>query len=552
MTASRDDARELELAPTVATSGPGLEMCPNCQGNGKLLVAQTDTSKPPQRIPCERCGGSGSIKILELAKLNPEDQIMRELAAESFNVAATNLAPRRKYNAAVAMTLRACAVEPTVSEVWSNLGNYFWNMQRFEEAKQVLERAIQLNPNHAISHCNLGLVLHSLGDLDQAEKYFDKAIRLDTDPKEIINTRWNRALLYLAKGDYKRGFRDYDTRLQKARLETTGAVQPWENLKATQTQPKFLYHRTLIPLWKGESLKGKTIFVASEQGIGDNIAFARFMPWLCDKAKAEGGKVQWCLMPSLVSLFWNFRCYDNLTFIPENVPLNSLGADYYVFEASLPKFFGCTLDNLPPDPGHVLDRSNDLRNAVALPKIRDPNAFKIGICWTGNPGLERNEERTVPLDLLLNLATIPNVWLHSFQVGKASQQISEIGAEQLICDLGPQLEGMGLTACASAMREMDLIITSCTSIAHLGGSLGMPTWVMLCVDPFWMWMRNRSDSPWYPSVRLFRQPRSKDWPSVMTEVRAALVKLLNERKPGSASDHFGSVRSASRVMGEAA
>jgi hypothetical protein len=168
-----------------------------------------------------------------------------------------------------------------------------------------------------------------------------------------------------------------------------------------------------------------------------------------------------------------------------------------------------------------------------VPSPLGPDPYKVGICWTGNPHQDRNGERSIPLELMLKLAEHPNVWLYGLQVGSGQADIERLGARDLICDLGPQLKERGLTVAATAILQMDLVITCCTSIAHLCGALGVQAWVVLCENPYWVWMHNRSDSPWYPSLRLFRQHKTDDWTGVMSEVRDELIDRVDARRSPS-------------------
>jgi hypothetical protein len=158
-----------------------------------------------------------------------------------------------------------------------------------------------------------------------------------------------------------------------------------------------------------------------------------------------------------------------------------------------------------------------------------PEPFKVGICWSGNPYQDRNDERSIPLELMLTLAEHPHVWLYSLQAGPAQADIARLGAKDIVCDLGTQMKERGLTVAATALLQMDLVITCCTSIAHLCGALGVRTWVVLCKNPYWVWMRDRPDSPWYPSLRLFRQDKTDDWRGVMQQVRDELIDLVDAR-----------------------
>jgi hypothetical protein len=132
--------------------------------------------------------------------------------------------------------------------------------------------------------------------------------------------------------------------------------------------------------------------------------------------------------------------------------------------------------------------------------------------------------------LMLSLAEHPRVWLYSLQVGTGTADIERLGAKDLVCDLGPQLKERGLTVAATAIMQMDLVVTCCTSIAHLCGALGVNAWVGLCKNPYWVWMHDRTDSPWYPSLRLFRQNKTDDWKSVIGQIRDELIDLVDARR----------------------
>jgi hypothetical protein len=215
--------------------------------------------------------------------------------------------------------------------------------------------------------------------------------------------------------------------------------------------------------------------------------------------------------------------------VPEGVPIPP--CSYSVVIGSLPFHQHCTLETLPADPGLIRKRAEVCMSMARanVPNPLGPNPFKVGICWTGNPGQDRNVERTVPLELLLSLAAHPNVWLYSLQAGPGREELHRLGAEDLVFDLGGQMKERGLTVAATAVLQMDLVITCCTSIAHMAGALGVPTWVMLCRSPYWVWMHERGDSPWYPSVKLYRQSRQDDWKSVVQRVRDDLIDLVDAR-----------------------
>ncbi len=444
-------------------------------------------------------------KIVKLppSKKHRRFQPAHKAVQELNDYAADELFKARQYHAALAVGKRAIYLTPNSPALWSNIGIYFFNLRQYQEAEAALLRAISIDPNYPLAHGNLGLVYSAMRDWDRAQYHLAKTLELKPGD---LDSKWNRSMLNLSMGKWKEGFEEYDTRIVRNRD------------KSYPTLPH--------PLWNGQDPKGKTLYISPEQGIGDTILFSRFLPWVAGLFD----KVYMCCHPDMTRLLWEFR--EFIHFIPEGVPVPE--ADYAVFLASLPRRYGCTLENIPDDPGLIRKRAeiqHRLQKAeVPVPPATKPEPFKVGICWSGNPKQERNEERTIPFELFLQLTANPAVWLYSFQVGPGQQDIRRFGAEDLVMDLGPQIAAKGLSVTASALLQMDLVITSCTSIAHLAGSLGLPTWVMLCYDPYWIWGSDRDDSLWYPSIRLFRQQVVNDWQQVVRQVEVALQAHLAEPK----------------------
>ena len=412
----------------------------------------------------------------------------------------------RHIDVAVVEMKRAIATTPNSQEAWNNLGSLLWKKREYAEALACLDRALAFGTELDAAHHNKALVLESLGRFEEAEQEFERA--LDLNPS-YINAKWCRSMLRLARGDYASGWPEYEARI------------PYR-----QKQGKALYPKFPAPYWQGEDLAGKSIFVCVEQGIGDTILFSRFLPWLASQA----GQVHMCCAHEVAVLLWNFVSAGLIAYVPEGVPIPK--CDYSVVTGSLPWHSRCTLPTLPADPGLIRKRADtQMRIGKAdIPEPLGPHPFKVGICWTGNPEQDRNGERSIPLELMLTLAEHPNVWLYSLQVGPGQADIERLGAKDLVCDLGPQLKQRGLTVAATAILQMDLVITCCTSIAHLAGALGKQAWVVLCENPYWVWMHDRPDSPWYPSLRLFRQHKTDDWRNVMQQVRDELIDLVDARR----------------------
>jgi tetratricopeptide (TPR) repeat protein len=440
--------------------------------------------------------------------VRPGHMRVHKAIEEANNIAALELAKHGHWDAAIILTRRMIAVVPGSVALWSNLATYLWNLQRYEEAEAALRRALEIDPQHTNSLCTLGLLCGSLKRFEEGEAALTQAIKADPDNK---TARWDRSLLYLTMGDYRRGFAEYESR----REYRAGNI----------------YKHFPGPEWKGEDIYGKKIYVVSEQGIGDTIMFSRWLPWLAKKVGCPKGKVMFCTIPQVQSLMWDFR--HIIEFVPEFIPLETLKADCFTYMGTIPARWGGTLADLPKLPRYYASRIEMAMKTSLLPmpevESTKPEPFKIAMCWSGNPSMDRNAERSIPFDLLLNLGDHPAAWIYSVQVGPASQDIAKYGAQTIVCDLSPKLLQHGLAGLGTVLRRVDLVITCCTSVAHLAGSLGVPCWVLLAYDPYWIWMTEREDSPWYPSVRLFRQEASRDWAGVIDRVKSALATVIASR-----------------------
>ena len=410
--------------------------------------------------------------------------------AKMLNDYGARLHGERRYFTSASAFARAVRTDPECAEAYNGFGVALMNLGRYEEAEPAYRKALELNPKSGAAWANLALLLNGTDRSGESEAAFDRALLLNPGD---AGARWNRANVLLERGAWEKGLEEYEVRIQH---------------RGSPNFPKMPY-----PMWKGEDLTGKTIYIQAEQGIGDRILCSRYLPLL--KKRFPMCTILYLSKPQMHAMMWEFR--DVVTFLPEGIPWPK--ADYGLFEMSLIKYFETRTGSVPKDPGLLRKRaSQGSGEGGSVLKLTVP-AMKVGLCWTGNPEQDRNAERSVPLELLLPLAEDPNVVLVNLQVG--SHDIQRLGAEQLICDISRDLEGQ-LHRTASTILELDLVITCCTSIAHLAGALGVPTIVMLCHNPYWVWLKNRDDSVWYPSVRLVRQPKPNDWASVVTQVQTLL------------------------------
>lgn len=401
-----------------------------------------------------------------------------------------------RFETAAAAFRRVLALDPRSAAGHNGLGASLLNLGDLAGAEEHLTRATKLEPRSPAAWGNLGLLRSAQRNWDGSWQAFASGLALAPGDVGML---WNRANMYLDQGKWAKGLREYEVRIQH---------------RGPPNFPKMPY-----PMWKGESLDGKSIFIQAEQGIGDRILCSRYLAWL--KRSYPTCRIMYLSNHNMHSLMWEFR--DIVEFVPEGIPWPQ--ADYGLFEMSLLGLAAATPDNVIPDPGLLRQRAERDRGSVNFPEPHLPS-LKVGICWTGNPAQDRNFERSVPLESLLPLAEDPRVTLYSLQVG--SKDITRLGANQLVCDLTQDIDGK-LARTAAVMLHLDLVITVCTSVAHIAGALGVPTWVMLCHNPYWVWLTERSDSVWYPSARLFRQPTPGDWGSVVSDMRAQLGLLASER-----------------------
>jgi tetratricopeptide (TPR) repeat protein len=334
--------------------------------------------------------------------------------------------------------------------------------------------------------------LWKLGRAAEALSAARAAARLDPASGDVHE---EYAYLLLKLGDFERGWEEYEFRLDK----------PPGRMRRADFR---------APVWRGEDLTGKRIIVSPEQGLGDTVQFARYLPLLIER----GARVAAVVQKSLLGVMRSMR--SPIRWLSE-VPADE-SFDYQVPLMSLAQRFATRLETIPREVPYLFavpERVAKWRERIG------PEGFRIGIVWQGNPEYASDPSRSIALAEFAPLASAPGARLISLQAQRGLAQLqrlpSGIGVESLGADITANPEG--LTEIAAAMEALDLIVTSDTAVAHLAGALGRPVWVALSHDPDWRWMRGRGDSPWYPTMRLFRQPSPGDWPSVFAAISKALA-----------------------------
>ena len=433
-------------------------------------------------------------------------------AVIAANELSGRMVKQRKFRAAKIALCRALTAAPNNHELLGNLSSVMWSLRAYEDAEALAKMALAMNTSKdkkglTSALTSLGNACTSLRNYDLALKAYDAVIE---QSETNFDARWNRTLLKLLLGDYEEGWKYYHLRIDRDKPE--------------KLKDAALYKS---PLWSGESLEGKSIHVLHDQGYGDTILYSRYLLGLTRKAK----KVYMSTSPVLVPLLHEYS-EAGVEFVHHNTP--NPDVDYHTYVGTLPMLFGTTRDTVPVDPGFILKgaikaREGRLNVYIEPPKV-NPN-LKIGLCWSGRPDFSRNDERMVPFRLLLSLAENPHFWIYSLQCGPQASEIEEHGVESFINNLEPQLEQKGWMATATAMLQLDVVVTCCTSIAHLAGALGVPCFVMLNTEPYWIWGHEGQSTPWYPDSQLFRQnpQRRGDWTGVVEEVRNELMRLLVEK-----------------------
>jgi hypothetical protein len=367
------------------------------------------------------------------------------------------------------------------------------------------------------THTNIGVLFKSLGRYREAARSFDRALTLRrNDPA----ASFEQAFLHLTLGELRKGWPLYE-----ARFRVPALAIPERDFG--------------VPRWDGKQpLTGKTLLVHAEQGLGDAIQFARYLGPLIE----QGATVVFEVMPSLVALLRSLPAAissiapgeplpPTLRIVARGEPLPLV--DYYCPLLSLPLAFDTQLDTIPAAVPYLA--ADPARIASWAPRLQQLPGLRVGIAWQGNLQVERliwARGRSIPLAAFAPLADLPGVSLVSLQKGPGSEQLRDVSFRDRVLDLGDDLD-CGPDAfldTAAVMVSLDLIITSDTSIAHLAGALARPTWVALNASPDWRWLLDRTDSPWYPTMRLFRQPaRNSGWDPVIAELATALTQRVAQR-----------------------
>jgi tetratricopeptide (TPR) repeat protein len=386
-----------------------------------------------------------------------------------------------------------------------NLGIVHRQMFDLAHSVETFEQAIRLDPNNALAYSNYGLTLSELQRPSEARVMFERALSIDPN---FVGARWNLAMSQLLQGDYAHGWLNHEARWDgspELRGVTRGGLK--------------------LPIWEGESLAGKTLFVWGEQGFGDALQFARYVPLIGERVQREGGRLLYCCFDRLLPLFR--RSFEGWLEVIIPHTFQPPHYDYQCPLLSLPLRFATTLDTLPAKTPYLLPDEEKVASWRA--RLAAERRLKVALVWTGNATHQRNPFRSVGLEAYVAaFKEMRNIAFYSLQFDAAEDiQRAHVDGFEIVDYTG---EMKDYDDSAAFMRNMDLIITICTSAAHLAGAIAARTWVLLDVNPHWVWLTERSDSPWYPTLTLYRQTAYREWGPVTSRVQADLAKLAERHQ----------------------
>ena len=459
-------------------------------------------------------------------------------AIHFLGVLATN---RKDFDTAGKYLNRALELSPENPACYNNLGNLYQQSQDFESSIPLYEKTLELDPNHYMAMNNLGVAHIRMGDYKRAmglcqraidispnysggwnnlgecytklgehgkgEECYKKALSFDPD---MVDANWNMALTLLLKGDLLAGFQAYQWRWKRS---DTPIKDVAPNLK-----------------WNGANFCGRNILIHEEQGAGDTLQFIRYLPFL----KAAGARTILEVSPGLVRLFTGMEGVDKLWVRNTQASTHDIDRfDCHCPVLDLPFYFKTTLETIPAQIPYIFP--DEALAASWGRRLKKTSDIKIGVVWAGNPNHRNDANRSCPLSMFQDLARMDGVSLYGLQKEKHGRWTDVAPESLLFQDLGEDLYDFADTA--AVIAHMDLIISVDTSVAHLAGAMGKPTWVLLPFAPDWRWMLDRTDSPWYPSMELFRQSDFGNWEHPFQQIKKALLKKEWPEKRGAKSQN---------------
>jgi tetratricopeptide (TPR) repeat protein len=422
-----------------------------------------------------------SIKALERASgLDPQNPDIHHLLGSAYF-------EKRRFKDALSVLEKVARARPDYAAVYNEIGSALSELGRLDEAADNFQKALSLDANLPQSRCNMGLVQLRRGRLDEAEASLRAMIELRPDDAEA---HYALSAALLLNGKLSEGWREYEWRWH-CRGHASG------NHKYSFTQ------------WNGEDLRGRSILLHCEQGFGDVIQFVRYVPMVA----ARGGRVILAVPPEIFPLVKDYPGAERVIAADELVPL-----DVQCPLLSLPLVFDTRLESIPAKVPYLWPEAT--RAEQWKQNVGSLSGLKIGLVWGGRPTHANDHNRSIKLLDFAPLADVPGAIFYSLQKGGPAAQAANPPANMRLINPADSLHDFADTA--ALIANLDLVISIDSAVAHLAGAMGKPVWVLVPVSPDWRWMLHREDSPWYPTMRLFRQTRHGDWQSPIAQMVDAL------------------------------
>jgi len=401
---------------------------------------------------------------------------------------------------------QAIKIKPNYAEAYYNRGIVLKKLGRLQEALASYNKAIQIRSDYAEAYSNRGVVLQDMGQLEEALASCDKAIQIRPDYAEA---HWNLSLVSLLLGDFKNGWREY------------------EYGKLIKKNSRRVPHGVMYKVWGGESIVNKTIFVATEQGIGDEVFFASVIPDLIDKHPRKIILECDCRLELLFARSFPDASVRGKRTETNKAWLKEFGnIDFQIAIGSLPKFFRQDLSDFPLRKSFLLPH-NGLKKKWRNRYNDLGDGMKVGISWRGGSSKILRTNRSIGLEILRPIL-LSNAFFINLQYGNCVDEIAEFKESSGVNvhdwdDADPLTD---LENFAAEISELDLVISVDNSTVHFAGALGIPVWMLTPFSPDWRWMTRRKDSPWYKTIRLFRQKKFGDWYDVIDEIYSELQMII--------------------------
>lgn len=420
--------------------------------------------------------------------------VLRRDYAEAYNNLGNTLLELKDYGGAADALRRAIALMPGFAPAQHNLGCVLYDSGQIDTSIEQFLKAISIDPNLSDAWCSLGNALKDQGNYDEAIQAMKRALELRPD---YWQARWNLGHLLLLSGDYEHGWPLYEVRWQKENASKDAGFSQ--------------------PLWDGTPLNGRRILLHFEQGFGDMIHFARYAPLLA----GQGGRVIVTVTNPLRRLFQTLPGIEAV--VSPGDPMPAIDVHYPAM--SLPALLGISLNAIPHNIPYLFADSALAAGWRARMETFS-RKYKVGLVWAGNPGYANDRNRSIPLKLFSALAKCRQVRYFSLQKGPGGEELKNPPTGMDWVDWSDELHDFSNTA--GLIENLDLVIACDTAVAHLAGAMGRQVWVLLPFAPDWRWMLDRVDSPWYPTMRLFRQSRPGDWSSVLETVASELTEISSK------------------------